>query len=162
MSSMKFINALSNLAPLPISVINLLFDIFVDFIDSKRFRFSPISQWDLRFCSFKGFPQVFTWTLLFSSFPIGASLLRKFGKLEISLFICLSKVLCCSSKSEILVLYSFPFLFKLFSSGESLFGDLLISWPINLLNFLLSNWRLDSSKSISFFLTVNSCMRDIL
>jgi len=41
---MKLINALSNLAPLPISVIKRLFDILVDFIESKRLRFSPISQ----------------------------------------------------------------------------------------------------------------------
>ena len=45
---MKFINALSNLAPLPIRVIKLLFDIFVEFIESNKLRISPISQWDLR------------------------------------------------------------------------------------------------------------------
>ena len=32
-----------------------------------------------------------------------------------------------SSSSEILLLYSFPFFFKLFTSGESVFLDLLIS-----------------------------------
>jgi len=54
-------------------------------------------------------------------------LLGKFGKLQISFSIFLSKVLFFSSNSEILVLYSFPFFFKLFISGESLFLDLLIS-----------------------------------
>ena len=78
---MKFINALSNLAPLPISVIKRLFDIFVDFIESKRLRLSPISQCDLIFSFIKGSPQVFICTLSLSSFPIGASLLGKFGKL---------------------------------------------------------------------------------
>ena len=150
------------MAPLPISVIKRLFDIFVAFTESKRLRLSPISQWDLRFSFFKGSPQVFTWTLLLSSFPIGASLLGKFGKWEISSFICLSRILCFSSSSEILILYSFPFFFKILSSGEFLFWDLLISWPINLLNFLLSNWKLESSISSSFFFIVNSCIRDIL
>ena len=78
---MKLINALSNLAPLPIRVIKRLFDIFVEFIESNKLRFSPISQWDLRFSVNKGSPQVFIWILLFSSFPIGAFLLGKFGKL---------------------------------------------------------------------------------
>jgi len=41
---MKLINALSNLAPLPIRVIKRLFEIFVDFTVSKRLRLSPISQ----------------------------------------------------------------------------------------------------------------------
>jgi len=41
---MKFINALSNLAPLPMSVIKRLFDILVDLTESKRLRLSPISQ----------------------------------------------------------------------------------------------------------------------
>ena len=54
MSSMKFINALSNLAPLPISVIKRLFDILVDLTESKRLWLSPISQWDLRFSDTKG------------------------------------------------------------------------------------------------------------
>jgi len=36
MSSIKFIKALSNLAPLPISVIKRLFDILVDLIESKK------------------------------------------------------------------------------------------------------------------------------
>jgi len=76
---MKLINALSNLAPLPIRVIKRLFDIFVDFTESKRFRLSPISQCDLIFSFIKGSPQVFICTLSFSSFPIGASLLGKFG-----------------------------------------------------------------------------------
>jgi len=41
---MKLIKARSNLAPLPVRVIKRLFDIFVDFIESKRLRLSPISQ----------------------------------------------------------------------------------------------------------------------
>jgi len=50
-------------------------------------------------------------------------LLGKFGKLQISICIFLSKVLFFSSNSEIFVLYSFPLIFKLFTSGESLFLD---------------------------------------
>jgi len=42
-------------------------------------------------------------------------LLGKFGKLQILLCIFLSKFLFFSSNSEILILYSFPFFFKLFT-----------------------------------------------
>ena len=137
-------------------------DILVDLTESKILRLSPISQWDFRFSVTTGCPHVFTCTLWLSSFPIGASLLGKFGKLQISLWIFLSKVLFFSSNSEILVLYSFPFFFKLFTSWEPVFLDLLISWPINLLNFLLSDCRVDISISISFFWRVNSCIWEIL
>ena len=147
---------------MPIRVIKRLLDILVVFIESKRFRFSPISKWDFRFSFFKGSPQVFIWILLFSSFPIGASLLGKLGKLKISFCIVFSKILFFSSNSEILVLYSLPFFFKSLSSWELLFCDLLISEPISLLNFLLSDWRFDTSTSISFFLTVSSCIWDML
>ena len=134
----------------------------MDFTESKIFRLSPISQCDLIFSPITGSPQVFISTLSFSSFPMGASLLGKFGKLKISSSTFLSNILFFSSSSEILILYSFPLLFKSFSSCELLFCDFPITWPINLLNFLLSDWRLDISISISFLLTVNSCIWDIL
>jgi len=56
-----------------------LLDIFVDFIESKILRLSPISQCDFIFSFIRGSPQVFICKLSLSSFPIGASLLGKFG-----------------------------------------------------------------------------------